>query len=364
VSNPWEMEALAPAAPMAEPPPAPVRTEETEEDANPSDDEETTQSGKKIKDLKKREADALARARRSDERAAKMIKLCQDQRVSVPPELMRPGGDDAPGVSAVVELPQTPVFFDTSGPVQDGELHVVLRLHGQANVLGSEDAEAWNAGTIPGHFGDSFTRFPHVYEDYLPLGKSPANADGTGDLVANVRMHAAVQKRGSIVLTFVLVHRETPEIRVDERQLRPDARSVLDRQVGFALDLVYDHNGVPVKPQDLVDWEHMPDLTDPPLDQINSPQVNMEGGRVTFHINTLYALSGKTKPKHRRFRFRCRCTHPELKQFRHLTAYSPPFYSIARSKTVDAASKEANGGRGRGRGGRGGGAGRGRGGRY
>ena len=259
---------------------------------------------------------------------------------TLPPELASGLDDGIPGPMYVESLHPTLVHFNPNTPYDEssGETPYVLRClirerAGDGNLTGH---------SMLGAYKFTSTTFPHTIETYSK----------TNDV-----NHPHIDKRTHLTLQFGLCDRQAPDRRVSEQDLLEGMQSAA---VPFRLSLIHDETGQEVTLDSLNNGHMLSATTDPPLATLNSPPTYMSAGLVTFHLNKVFALSASTKHvQHGRFRFKCQCLHPKLKHFKHLTALTPPVYSVARSRSKTLAAR-GSGYRvdSRGRGGRGGRGGR------
>lgn len=142
-----------------------------------------------------------------------------------------------------------------------------------------------------------------------------------------------VEGRHSQVLAFKLHHRDDFSLAATERALRSDSgRAPL---VKFRLMLVYDDTGEKVTIDSLDPFRAKTVSTLAYPDVVNHDECvkAMAGGIVTFKISRLHILSGMTRPRHRKFRFRLVCADADLHDL-HLHADTPSFYCLARLQHV------------------------------
>lgn len=281
-----------------------------------------------LKALQQQVGDVQKRLARTRTTNAALRQLLRDSGIAVPPELDDFGGEDElPGSAAAP--PQDVVHFNPNLPYEpsSNESPFVMRLLMSANAA---DGTPTGGDAVLGPYRKTATNFPHTVEVY-PRTHDVACAH------VNMRQH--------ITLQFALFDRTKPdELRVSERELLEGNGPAIP----FKLSLIYDDTGECVTLDTLKHGDAMVATTDPPLANVNSPAVYMHGGIVTFHLNKVLAMSGATQPMHRRFRFKCKCTHPQLAHLKHLTALSIPFYSKAKSITKTSASRGLGRGRGHG----------------
>ena len=95
------------------------------------------------------------------------------------------------------------------------------------------------------------------------------------------------------------------------------------------LDLVYDDDGSRVTLESLGDSSsHLKAISEPNV--LNGAEEKMVNGSVTFRIKRIEALSGSTKPQHRKFRFELVCLNSDLAKHTHCHGSSCGFYNLAR----------------------------------
>jgi len=140
-----------------------------------------------------------------------------------------------------------------------------------------------------------------------------------------------VEKRAKQNLKFAIFDKRNSKRVVTEKDLIPNEAS--REIVPFTLSLIYDDDGEPVTMQSLCEVKRKTIATLSKPDIIGKGVEAMRNGCVAFQINNLYVLSSMTKPMHRKFRWKVVCTHPNFKDIPEMSAESPGFYSVARSKT-------------------------------